>query len=133
MILWLTLSTALIAAGQAPSLRGIEGTVRDVSGRLLPGALVTATSVETGMKSVTTSDRRDGSFAISNLALGKYRVTVQLDGYLTQTQEPVTVWTAHVFSRLSVSLLTFLLQSLSPCGRPSSFPRTPLDRFRLIR
>src|SRR5688572_14065820 len=104
MIIWMTLSIALVAAGQPPSLRGIEGSVRDSSGMFLPGAQVTATALGAGMKSATAVARRDGSFAIPDLSLGNYRVTVQLQGFLTQSQEPVTVWAAHVLSRVNFVL-----------------------------
>jgi hypothetical protein len=88
MILWASLLVAFAGANQLP---GIEGLVRDSSGAL-QGARVVATPVSGGSPAVAVVTRKDGTFSIPNLPLGSYRVTVELPGYLTQSQEPITVW-----------------------------------------
>ncbi len=58
----------------------IKGTVVDQAGAVVPGAIVTAKSQDTGAeRSVTAND--EGSFSISKLALGKYTLTIEKQGF----------------------------------------------------
>src|SRR5262245_31681810 len=58
----------------------ISGTVRDQSGAVLPGVEVTATQTDTGIpRSVVTNET--GSYVLSNLALGPYRLEAALPGF----------------------------------------------------
>ena len=125
MIPCLTFWIVVTAGGTQMSVRGIEGTVRDIFGGLLPGAQVTATALEHEMKPVTTVSGSDGSFSIPNLPVGKYRVTVQLPGLLTQSQEPITVRDAHVFSRVSFVLTL-------PPPEPVTVGGDPFERWNLV-
>src|SRR6267142_2796106 len=78
------LSAVLLAAdvvlAQGGSTAQISGAVKDESGGVLPGADVTATQTDTGVtRSVVTN--ADGSYVLSNLPLGPYRLDVKLSGF----------------------------------------------------
>src|SRR6266850_2585015 len=67
-----------------------QGTVTDTSGALLPGAQVTASNVETGLKrTMTTTD--EGRFLLSVLPPGSYEVTVTLPGFETLVRKGMTL------------------------------------------
>jgi len=68
----------------------IEGTARDDSGAVLPGANVTATNVETTVVRSTASDSQ-GRYLLPALAPGVYRVTAELFGFGTRTRENVAL------------------------------------------
>src|SRR5688500_13740096 len=58
----------------------ISGTVRDVSGGVLPGADVTAIQTDTGVKRSVVSNET-GAFVLTNLPTGPYRLEVSLSGF----------------------------------------------------
>ena len=59
---------------------GLNGTVTDASGAVLPGATVTITSKTTGaMRTVTTAS--DGTFQVQDIEPGRYSITVELMGF----------------------------------------------------
>jgi outer membrane receptor protein involved in Fe transport len=69
---------------------GIEGTVRDATGGLVPQAKVTLTNTETGKsQEVTSSD--EGFYRISGLPPGKYVLTTEKAGYKKQVLENVAI------------------------------------------
>jgi hypothetical protein len=69
---------------------GIQGTVSDTSGGLVPEAKVTLTNTETGRtQEVTTS--AEGFYRISGLAPGKYKLTTEKAGYKKSVLENVGV------------------------------------------
>src|SRR5688572_29400147 len=63
----------------------ITGTVRDQSGAVLPGVEITATQTETGIVRNAISNET-GSFVLTNLATGPYRVEAALSGFRTFVQ-----------------------------------------------
>jgi hypothetical protein len=69
------------AAANAQTFRGtILGTVTDSSGAAVPGATVTIKNVDTGLtRTMQTSD--DGSYAVPELPLGTYTITVEKSGF----------------------------------------------------
>ncbi|MFB3815987.1 MAG: carboxypeptidase regulatory-like domain-containing protein [Terriglobales bacterium] len=69
---------------------GIEGSVIDKSGAAVPGAQVSATSVATGLTRTAQTDS-NGDYAITELPLGSYNVTVTRSGFGTQTASGVSV------------------------------------------
>lgn len=73
----------------AQAVTGINGTVMDESGAVIPGAHVTVTNTSTGVKSraVTSSA---GTFVIVGLIPGNYSVAVEAAGFKT-TQTNLTV------------------------------------------
>ena len=83
---------------------GVNGTITDVSGAVIPNAKVTATNVATNVSSSTITTK-DGIYVIRNLQVGQYKVTVESAGFATQTLGPFTLETgqeAKIDSKLGV-------------------------------
>jgi len=88
---------------EAQTFRGtILGTVTDSSGAAIEAASVTARNVDTGLER-TTQTSADGSYAIPELPLGRYKVTVTKDGFQTAVTTDVKVDVATE-SRVDASL-----------------------------
>lgn len=69
---------------------GLQGTVRDQTGGVIPGAKVTITNLETGREQqVTTSE--EGFYRLSGLAPGRYRLLVERDGFKKKELASVNV------------------------------------------
>jgi hypothetical protein len=83
---WSAVATVLallscgVAAAAQTNTGQISGTVRDSSGGVLPGVTVTVANEGTGIEwtEVTTST---GTYTVTNLPVGTYKVTVQLEGF----------------------------------------------------
>ena len=92
--LWLAVLLAALAAtpafGQGGATGSIEGTVVDSGGGIIPGATVTATNDATAGTSTAVS-QANGSFTIPSLVVGKYTVTVALQGFKTAVLKDVQV------------------------------------------
>src|SRR5262245_11584694 len=73
------------AWSQAGSTAQMSGTVRDQTGAVLPGAEVTATQTETGASRSVISNEA-GSYTLTNLTLGPYKLEVALPGFRTFVQ-----------------------------------------------
>jgi hypothetical protein len=69
---------------------GIEGTVTDSSGAVVPGATVTLTNVDTGI-TTTVPSNGDGLFRFPSLPPGRYKVSATKQGFATTTQENITL------------------------------------------
>src|ERR1700735_3364165 len=75
----------------AQTFRGtILGTVTDAQGAVVSGAKVTVKNVATGLER-TTETSADGSYALPELPIGTYTVTVVLPGFQTFEAKEVTV------------------------------------------
>src|SRR5262245_48181484 len=73
------------AFAQAVSTAQINGTVKDQSGAVLPGAEVKVTQRDTGaVRSVPSSET--GAFVLPNLPVGPYTLEVSLPGFRTYVQ-----------------------------------------------
>ena len=68
----------------------ISGTVKDPSGAVLPGVEITATQTETGIVRTTVTNET-GSYVLSNLALGPYRLEAALTGFRTFVQTGIVL------------------------------------------
>ncbi len=80
-------ATALVAQ----TFRGtILGTVTDASGAVISGASVKVHNVNTGQDRATQTSA-DGSYAVSELQIGTYTVTVSQNGFQTSVTSGVTV------------------------------------------
>ena len=80
-------TTALLAQ----TFRGtILGTVTDASGAVVSGAKVTVKNVNTGLER-TTETSADGSYAITELPIGTYNVTMSQSGFQTSVTNNVSV------------------------------------------
>jgi hypothetical protein len=58
----------------------LNGTVRDISGRVIPGAAVRATETDTGLERATVTTGT-GTYAIENLPIGQYTVVFSKPGF----------------------------------------------------
>jgi Carboxypeptidase regulatory-like domain/TonB dependent receptor len=68
----------------------IEGTVTDSAGASVPDATVKALNLATNLE-VVTHTGRSGSYVVSELPAGTYRLTVTKDGFRTETHTEVLV------------------------------------------
>src|SRR5436190_24274058 len=68
----------------------ISGTVRDQSGAVCPGVDVTATQTDTG-NSRNTITNETGSYVLSNLPLGPYKLEAALTGFRTFVQTGIVL------------------------------------------
>ncbi len=88
LVVFVLLSTAMLV-GQ--TFRGtILGTVTDPSGAVVAGATVKVKNVATGLER-TTATSADGSYAVSELPIGTYSVTVTQTGFQTAITNTVEV------------------------------------------
>src|SRR5438552_3599887 len=68
----------------------ISGTARDQSGAVLPGVEVTATQTDTGVARNTVTNET-GSYVLSNMPLGPYRLEAGLPGFRTFVQTGIVL------------------------------------------
>src|SRR5438552_1197042 len=81
------------------------GSITDSSGAVLPGAQVTASNVETGLKRITVSNE-EGRFLLSELPPGSYELTVSLPSFETLVRKGLTLTVGQQASlTLSMSIL----------------------------
>src|ERR1700720_49234 len=68
----------------------ISGTVKDQSGAVLPGVEVTVTQTDTGVKRSMPTDET-GSYVLSNLPLGPYRLEAALPGFRSYAETGIVL------------------------------------------
>src|SRR5213592_432629 len=68
----------------------ISGTVKDQSGAVLPGVEVTVTQTETGATRIAVTNET-GSYVLSNLPIGPYRLEAGLPGFRTYAQTGIVL------------------------------------------
>ncbi|MBV9266825.1 MAG: carboxypeptidase regulatory-like domain-containing protein, partial [Acidobacteriaceae bacterium] len=86
-------ATALVfaAAALAQLYTGsITGTVSDPSGAVVPNCRITALDVEKGFSFSTTSDST-GRYVLPSIPPGKYRVSIEADGFQPQVHENISM------------------------------------------
>jgi len=74
------LACGFVSSGWAQATAQVSGTVKDQSGAVLRGVEVTATQTATGVKR-TVLTNETGSYVLSNLPLGPYRLEAALRGF----------------------------------------------------
>ena len=84
------ISVGLPFAASAQSTAQMHGTVQDSSGSAVPGADVKATQTGTGLVRTTLS-APDGSWVLTNLPLGPYRLEVTKDGFTSFVQTGIAL------------------------------------------
>src|SRR5208283_3272109 len=84
----MVLTPALLA--QTASTGAIKGVVTDASNAVVPSATVVATNIGTAVARTTTTGS-DGSFTISLLPLGDYRLKIDANGFKSEEIPSVTV------------------------------------------
>src|SRR5215813_14308884 len=83
--LFLLVLSSGYARAQGVSTAQMGGVVKDATGAVLPGAEVDATQTDTGLKRTAISDET-GSYTLTNLPVGPYKVEVMLPGFRTYVQ-----------------------------------------------
>src|SRR5437016_10966804 len=76
--------------GWAQTTAQISGTVKDASGAVLPGVEVTATQTATGATRSAVSNET-GSYVLSNLPIGPYKLEASLSGFRTFAQTGIVL------------------------------------------
>ena len=89
MLLTLILCSAVICSAQT-FRGGIQGTVTDPNGAVIPGADVTITNPDTGLTRTMQTDS-EGAYLVSELPIGTYQVTVKKAGFHDLTVKNVKV------------------------------------------
>jgi hypothetical protein len=91
---WAAMAMVLaLAAGPARaqvSTGSILGAVTDASGAAVPGALVTATNIDTQFSRSVATDA-SGQYALPLMPIGKYKVDVALDGFKNFSQTGIVL------------------------------------------
>jgi hypothetical protein len=82
LAVWVFAAFVLFPAGAMAQEGSITGTVIDDTKAVLPGATVTASSLETGRSFSVVSNER-GEFRIQGVPAGRYRVQAELSGFST--------------------------------------------------
>ena len=91
-----------VATGDKPYPPQLSGTVVDTSGAVIAGATVLVRSANGTVQRTTQSDR-NGSFIISGLSAGNYRLVISNPGF--QIKEiPVTIGITGAPASLQISL-----------------------------
>src|SRR5437867_873374 len=90
VFLALLVSLMTCATVWAQATAQISGTVRDQSGAVLPGVEVTGTQTETGIARTAVTNET-GSYVLSNLPLGPYRLEAALTGFRTFVQTGIVL------------------------------------------
>src|SRR5439155_21583266 len=73
----------MLGAGVSPAqstFGTILGTVRDSSGALMPGCVITVENMGTSARRSSLADE-SGSYTLPNLETGSYKVTIELPGF----------------------------------------------------
>ena len=91
LVCFATITSATIAYGQVTT--SLSGTVTDTSGAVLPGADVVAKADETGTTFTAVTNER-GLFTIPAMPIGRYTVTVSLQGFKTVALSDIRLSTA---------------------------------------
>jgi hypothetical protein len=82
-------SAALFAQGTSQ----IQGVVRDGTGSVVPAAEIKATQTDTNVTRTTTTGS-DGSYVLSNLPIGPYRLEISKQGFSTYVQTGIVLQVA---------------------------------------
>ncbi len=83
LLLLLVIPSSLLA--QAAGTASIQGTVTDPTGASIPNAKVVLTKTDTGTSRTTATDS-NGVYALPNVPVGPYSLTVTSEGFQTYTQ-----------------------------------------------
>lgn len=93
--LGLILLGALRPSADAQITAGIRGTISDPTGAAVAGARVAATNTGTGFSAVVSS-ANDGTYTLTLLPIGAYRLSVEASGFKRFEQSNITLTTNQV-------------------------------------
>ena len=120
---------ALLCSGTLALAQGlggagaVQGTVKDATGGVLPGATVVVTNPVSGFKRDTVTDSQ-GQFVFRNLPPNTYRVQVSLQGFRALDKE-VDVRTAVPIDLGSLTLAAAVSTSVDVVGKIALIERDP--------
>jgi len=98
LLLTIAVFVALPVTGWGQTFRGgINGSVTDQSGAVVPGAAVEATDVATAVSHKTISSS-GGEFSFQDLPLGTYVISVSASGFQTAKVEKVPVTAGQIYT-----------------------------------
>jgi hypothetical protein len=104
VILSVVLGICLCSSLFAQTFRGgVQGTVTDSTGAVIPGADVSVNSPETGLARTTKTDTT-GNYFVSELPIGSYNVTVKAPGFRPAEVKEVAVAVSPI-QQVNVQLL----------------------------
>ncbi|HEY6330400.1 MAG TPA: carboxypeptidase-like regulatory domain-containing protein, partial [Blastocatellia bacterium] len=83
----------VVSTGWAQSTAQISGTVKDPAGAVVAGAEVTAIQTGTGVKRTVMTDAT-GSYVLTNLAVGPYRLEASAPGFRTYVETGILLQVA---------------------------------------
>ena len=83
-------SVLATAGAWAQSTAEVSGAVKDQTGAVLPGVEVTATQTDTGFKRTAVTNET-GSYLLTNLPIGPYRLEAGLPGFRTYVQTGIVL------------------------------------------
>ena len=106
-------AAAVAAAPQTPG--SVSGVLRDVTGAVLPGVLMTLTNASSGTISSTTSDAT-GSFAFKDVTPGSYRLQARLPGFATILNEMTVASAENVRRMLTLQVGSVTESSVVNCA-----------------
>jgi len=89
-VLLLCILTAAVTGWAQVDTATVTGTVRDSTGAVLPNVTVTATEINTGIKT-TAKTASDGNYVITPLKIGTYSVSAQATGFQMETRQNVVL------------------------------------------
>jgi len=121
--------SALLCPGTLALAQGLggagtlQGTVKDATGGVLPGATVVVTNPVSGFKRDTVTDSQ-GQFVFRNLPPNSYRVQVSLQGFRTIDKD-VDVRTAVPIDLGSLTLAAAVSASVEVVGKIALIERDP--------
>lgn len=95
LILALTTVSAVPAIAQTASAGDVEGTVKDSTGGVLPGATLVLTNVDTGIARTSVTNEI-GRYRIPAVPAGAYTLEVSLDGFATVQRTGLTLEVGQV-------------------------------------
>ena len=81
---------SLLPASAVAQNATVTGRITDSSGALLPGASIVVTNLETGIKTLVTSNE-EGLYTAPLLPPGKYSLTVELSGFRPETRTGIVL------------------------------------------
>jgi hypothetical protein len=69
---------------------GVSGTVKDVSGAVIPNATIHATNIDTGVRTTVTTNG-SGFYSFPQLTIGRYTIAIEKDGFKPYQRTGVTI------------------------------------------
>lgn len=68
----------------------VVGTIKDATGAVVPGAMATATEMDTGAETNAKTDS-DGNFVLTPLKIGRYAVSVEASGFRKEIRQNIVL------------------------------------------